>query len=430
MNLGDLISSAFTGAPVDREGAFDAGQNIHSQIGLRSAQTESAFAEARVRRAAAQKAENEQSASNTLADDLITKGGVDPHTAQIIAAGNRSGLGNLDQLTQGTNNIATGGRAALIADPTANPMAVSAARAAQAPGTYQRQRVEGGMLLDDATHTAVPTEVGQAQIDKKPAGSAGGPMKFHTGPGGVLYVETGDPTNPVRLATPIEQQVANAQAAVGGTADAKTLAKLRADLPKAKAVMHETDNDYDEVNQLVSTAMNDPNLWQTTGLTKKLSEIPGTEGVKLRSLLQTLKYRLGFSSLQNLRAMSPTGGALGNVSDAEGQWLQNAIVPLSNDMSTGDFREILGSLGQFTQNAKARRRQAYNETFAGIDKDIPVAGPAPPGQLRPDVAPLAPQARVFNLPPVNNNGWHLMKDADGNRAYVNPKDSTQFEEVK
>lgn len=53
--------------------------------------------------------------------------------------------------------------------------------------------------------------------------------------------------------------------------------------------------------------------------------IPGTPGYQVGRLLDTIKANAGFDRLQEMRAASPTGGALGQVSDFENKLLQATI---------------------------------------------------------------------------------------------------------
>ena len=56
----------------------------------------------------------------------------------------------------------------------------------------------------------------------------------------------------------------------------------------------------------------------TTGAVGSLlSKLPGTASANLNALLTTVKANIGFDRLQRMRESSPTGGALGQVSDRE-----------------------------------------------------------------------------------------------------------------
>ncbi|GEC15260.1 hypothetical protein [Nitrobacter winogradskyi] len=72
-----------------------------------------------------------------------------------------------------------------------------------------------------------------------------------------------------------------------------------------------------------------------------LSYIPGTSSYDLGSLLTTIKANAGFDQLSAMRAASPTGGALGSVSDSENKLLQSVIGSLEQSQSEKQFKDNL-----------------------------------------------------------------------------------------
>lgn len=79
----------------------------------------------------------------------------------------------------------------------------------------------------------------------------------------------------------------------------------------------------------------------TTGVGSYLSILPGTNARELSTVLGTIKARLGFDQLQQMRAASPTGGALGNVSNRELASLESAVASLDQGLSPKALRENL-----------------------------------------------------------------------------------------
>lgn len=69
--------------------------------------------------------------------------------------------------------------------------------------------------------------------------------------------------------------------------------------------------------------------------------IPGTNAYNANRLLESLKGRVAFDSLQRMRAASPTGGALGAVSDAEQEMLKNSVAALDPNMSPDQLERSL-----------------------------------------------------------------------------------------
>ena len=94
----------------------------------------------------------------------------------------------------------------------------------------------------------------------------------------------------------------------------------------------------------------------TTGLFGSLlSRVGGTEANNLRSQLATIKSNIGFDKLQSMREASPTGGALGNVSEKENEYLQSVLGNVEQSQSPEQLKRNL-----------MRLREAYLDIVHGI----------------------------------------------------------------
>lgn len=75
-----------------------------------------------------------------------------------------------------------------------------------------------------------------------------------------------------------------------------------------------------------------------------LEKFPGTAARNLENQLNSIKATLGFQALQAIREASPTGGALGPVSDAENRLLQSQLASLeigqSPQMLISNIRKV------------------------------------------------------------------------------------------
>lgn len=72
-----------------------------------------------------------------------------------------------------------------------------------------------------------------------------------------------------------------------------------------------------------------------------MSNIPGTQSSDLEADLATIKANLGFAELQAMRQSSPTGGALGAVSERELIALESTIASLKQKQSPEQLRKRL-----------------------------------------------------------------------------------------
>lgn len=82
----------------------------------------------------------------------------------------------------------------------------------------------------------------------------------------------------------------------------------------------------------------------STGVGSYLNWVPGTAGSDLERTLETIKANIGFDKLQEMRAASPTGGALGAVSDFENKLLQSTLSNLATSQSKEQFMRNLAEV--------------------------------------------------------------------------------------
>ena len=102
----------------------------------------------------------------------------------------------------------------------------------------------------------------------------------------------------------------------------------------------------------------------TAGLGSSLASIPGTDARNLSSKLETIKANLGFDRLQQMRDMSPTGGALGAVAVQELTALQATVSSLDQGQSRAELTKSLGKIEKHYNN--------WLKTINGQAPDKPV----------------------------------------------------------
>jgi hypothetical protein len=163
----------------------------------------------------------------------------------------------------------------------------------------------------------------------KPAADAK-PVNYRT-PDGKLGTATPGPTGQLvdtqtgaavpqgSVVVGINVQAGNPDAALGATA------------------MRDAKNDIvvEDINRALAVIADSPGF--ATGIGNQLTgAVGGTPGNTLNALLGTIKANVGFDQLQAMRMASPTGGALGQVSDTENKLLQSVLGSLeaSQDPAT------------------------------------------------------------------------------------------------
>jgi len=155
---------------------------------------------------------------------------------------------------------------------------------------------------------------------------------------------------------------ANAAAqAAKGDVKAVTNDVVTRNIDKAIKVIDENSNSYLPV----------------TGAGSYLSGLPGTDAHAAESALATVKANLGFDKLQQMRDNSPTGAALGPVSDFENKLLQSVLGNVELGQQEANLKENLLYIKNLYSNGtvEAIRSGIVNGTL--VDKN---GRPTPQGE--------------------------------------------------
>lgn len=111
-------------------------------------------------------------------------------------------------------------------------------------------------------------------------------------------------------------------------------------------------------------------------------------GKNLESLLAPLIAQTGFAELQSIRDGSPSGGALGPVSDNENRLLQSVTGSLQQSQGKKQLIENLDRLKDIMTKGTQARKDAYQRDFGDVQPGRRGAG-SPHGQI--PVEQLTPQ---------------------------------------
>ena len=167
----------------------------------------------------------------------------------------------------------------------------------------------------------------------------------------------------------------SAQELIPGSAAERKLAEAQAKQEAAAQTTAERGNIVSEHAQGIRESMESAHL-PVTGLFSFTQDIPGTAGHDIAKRIDTLQAVAGFDALNKMRAESPTGGALGQVSERELKFLQSVVGSL----------ELSQSKGQFLENL-ARVESTFNRIVHG--------GVAPQPQPPEPQRPSTPLARAL-----------------------------------
>lgn len=397
--LGDVLGGGVEAARVN---AFQQGQ-------YRRAQTEDALAAARKGQAEAMKAERQNMDAQWLIDHAGELNYTDPSSALLSRVISGGMGGDFSSALTGTKT----GQDIRFRDTAADPTV----------GAEQRTRVLGALhgqpyadlvpvgssgytdiTSDDPTVTATPRTQGgfgvsaarQNYEEWVAAGGQPSPEAFQwfvrnaqiTQAGGVPYDVQRTPGSTPRATPLVSQQetAANAGAVRGAQTLAGAQSKVAAALPGTLEALDDLDNTID---QLLSA----PGFQQIYGVSGSIDPaqlIPGSDYSNAKALRDSVSSKTFTNAIQKMRG-------LGQLSNMEGDKLQQAFTRATNPNLSDEEAEL--AWNEVKVRTQRLRRVAEQEA----------------GQ----------QPANTQLPPTNTQGWQLMEDANGNKAYVGPNGEVQ-----
>ena len=136
--------------------------------------------------------------------------------------------------------------------------------------------------------------------------------------------------------------------------------------PQATSALKSFDAKTDKFDRDIAELLaNEKGLNEITGFLAGRTDISAMskEARRALSLFNTITAKGGFAELQDMRNASPTGGALGNVSNQEGKQLIDSFGALSRTQDANDLRRSLTTARADLQNLKQRMREAYDLTY-------------------------------------------------------------------
>lgn len=110
----------------------------------------------------------------------------------------------------------------------------------------------------------------------------------------------------------------------------------------------------------------------STGAGSVLKDLPVVGGItpagQMESLMETIRANVGFDKLQAMREASPTGGALGAVTEKELAFLQAVFGSLRQDISPENVTRNLTRLREHMLGREQRIREAFAADFPTIEE--------------------------------------------------------------
>ena len=151
--------------------------------------------------------------------------------------------------------------------------------------------------------------------------------------------------------------------------EAKLDAKLTDDLkrmqPKASGLLDSFKQKTAFMKDNIEQAIANISGW-STAYGAMLQGWPRTQAQALGTLLTTIKANVGFQALSEMRANSPTGGALGQVSERELAYLQATLGDIAQTQDGAILAQKLKAMQGQIEGMSERLQQAYDMTFAPL----------------------------------------------------------------
>lgn len=195
-------------------------------------------------------------------------------------------------------------------------------------------------------------------------------------PPAVTPVTIADPNDPTGAATVVidgrTRQVLGAgpKLTQAGAADQK----IAAGLPAARARVASMDQNLTRLDEAMAELEADPGLTNITGSIAGRTPNLTNKATGAQAKLDSIKSQIFVSALQAMREASKTGGAVGNVSNREGDKLENTLAALSQAQSTDDFKKQLSKARQQLKLSQEIIKNAYTEQYGNAQPSAPAGG--------------------------------------------------------
>ena len=168
----------------------------------------------------------------------------------------------------------------------------------------------------------------------------------------------------------LKEQEAKDKATLPEGMDAKTKAKFDQALPKAKASLRTTFSAYaNDIADVQALLADDAGIAAITGAFNANTPDITKDATRAAGLLKKIRAGNMFSALQELRVNSPTGAAVGNVSNEEGRNLRDSVAALDRAQSAEDFKRALSKLAVDLEVARRNVAAAFDDTY-GYRNDV------------------------------------------------------------
>jgi hypothetical protein len=268
---------------------------------------------------------------------------------QLAEAFNYSQMPNaIDAANAAQNNLRLQAETGLTGPaPQARPALVAPARQAPQAAPQAAPQV--------APQVAPPQATGQAQPAPQPVAQ---PAPTQAAPQQALQA-------PVSGEPAYTQSTVENPTVVNPAIPLKTRNEFKSKQPQAMSATVSMLRTYrDTQNDIRNLINNDAGLRAASGFGGELvSAVPGTQAANAKAILDKLKNRSFVANINEMRAASPTGAAVGAVTEREGARFENLIASLSQAQTYDQLKRQLVELDNFLLETSSATKNAYEQDF-------------------------------------------------------------------
>ncbi|MBR9900406.1 MAG: hypothetical protein GYB19_10150 [Rhodospirillales bacterium] len=239
---------------------------------------------------------------------------------------------------------------------------------------YVVPTARGQMLVDKGTGMAQMLGVGE---DGSPVriGQPFYPAEDSNGrptavPANMNVAELPQSGQPQQPATPLMTPAADPQTQYDVTS-ARERAKMDLEQPekakKARQTMQALERQWDVVDSTIDQVMASLDGSTAGFFGNMIGVVPGTDAYDVDKQIDTIKANIGFDRLQEMRENSPTGGALGAVSELELKLLQSVKGSLDQGQSPEQLKANLADIKRNLAALRQERQKAFAADYGSID---------------------------------------------------------------
>ena len=149
----------------------------------------------------------------------------------------------------------------------------------------------------------------------------------------------------------------------GAKLSAREQAQREASYPEATKQVNTIVENTEALTSQLKALKTHKGLSGITGAVFGRTPSVSNESMAAQAIYDNVVNNVFVTALQSMRAASKTGGAVGNVSDKEGERLEQTLAALSRAQGTKDFQNQIDIAVSRLELAKKNIKEAYDHTF-------------------------------------------------------------------